>query len=130
MSEKKNEKKKRKKVLIVDDDAEILTQLRWALGEEFDLVLAGSPSEAEALLSEGAPPEAALVDLHLPPDASSIEGGISVIRSLSQTSATTRIIAFSADRSEDADRLTRDAGALMLLNKPIQRERLLELLRG
>ena len=121
---------RKKKVLIVDDDAEILTQLRWALGEEFELVLAGSPDEAEQLLREGAPPEAALVDLHLPPDTSSIEGGVSVIRRLSQTSAATRIIAFSADRSEEAARITRDAGALMLLNKPVQRERLLELLRS
>ena len=123
-----HEDRKKMSLLIVDDDAEILTQLRWALQDEFELLLAGSPAEAAVLLHESEPPSAALVDLHLPPDTSTIEGGIGLIGSLSEASAETRIIALSADHSDEADRRARAAGALMLLNKPVQRERLLELL--
>lgn len=118
------------RVLIVDDDPEVLSQLRWALREEFDLLLAASPPEVEALLLEASPPAAALVDLHLPPETSSIDGGIAVIRALRRASAATRIVAISAYPSEDSDRRSRSAGASMLLSKPVRRARLLELLGG
>ena len=120
---------RRMRVLIVDDDPEILTQLRWALQDEFDLLVAGSPAEAESILRGQEPPEAALVDLHLPPDTSSIDGGISLIQSLRSASEETRIIAFSAHQSDEAQRLSRSAGARVLLNKPVRRGTLLHLLR-
>jgi two-component system NtrC family response regulator len=116
-------------VLIVDDDPEILTQLGWALGDEFDLSLAGSRAEAEALIEDGSRPLAALIDLHLPPDCSSAENGIACIRYLKERLEDVRIIAFSAFATEENEALCQSAGAEMLLSKPVERDYLLRVLR-
>lgn len=117
------------KVLIVDDDPGILMQLRWALRDDFDLLLAGSPREVEQLLRDVPSLDAAVVDLHLPPDATSIDGGLSVIRAVRQAGRDTRIIAISADRALGLARRAEEAGASTLLGKPVERDRLLVLLR-
>ena len=109
----------RTKVLIVDDDLEILAQLRWALQGEFHLLLVADPAEAVEILRRGSLPAVALVDLHLPPDTSSIDGGISVIRTLRRASESMRIIAISASPSAEVDRASRSAGAATLLGKPV-----------
>lgn len=120
----------RRRLLIVDDDPGILLQLRWTLQDEFDLLLAGDMGQASALLDEEKPPDAALVDLHLPPDLGSIDGGLALIRRLREEFADTRIIAFTAEPDEEADRRSRSAGAERLLSKPVERVALLELLRS
>lgn len=119
---------RKKKVLIVDDDPGLLTQLRWALRDDFELLLAGSPREVELLLRGDTPPDAAVVDLHLPPDTATIDGGLSVIRTLRGAGSRTRIIAITANRASDFDRLAVEAGASTLLGKPVARDRLLALL--
>lgn len=119
----------KKRVLIVDDDPGILVQLRWALREEFDLLLAGTADEAGELLRGQSPPAVALVDLHLPPDAGCIEGGLELIRSLRRSTAEIRILAFTARFDAESDRRCRSAGAEKLLGKPLAREQLLRLLR-
>jgi len=119
----------KKRILIVDDDPEILVQMRWALDQEFDLTLAQTPREAADALRDEAPPEVALVDLHLPPDTTGIDGGLAVIRRLKRSSGATRVLAFTAQVNEESHRLCRSAGAEMLLGKPVQRAELLEILR-
>lgn len=118
-----------RRLLIVDDDPEILVQLRWALQDDFELLLASDPRQAAELAHRGRAPAAALVDLHLPPDVGSIEGGLALIRDLRQTCAGTRIIAFTAQYDDEAERRSRSAGAEQLLMKPVERSVLLRLLR-
>ena len=121
---------RKRRVLIVDDDPEILTQLRWALGDQFDLVLAASPAEVEEKLRGSSPPDAALVDLHLPPDTSSIEGGISLIRRLRDRWGVRKVVAISAQQDTELGQRSLSAGAEIFLNKPVERSRLLELLES
>ncbi|MFQ5670192.1 MAG: MopE-related protein [Acidobacteriota bacterium] len=119
---------RKQRVLIVDDDPEVLKQLRWALHDKFDLMLACSPAEAEAWLRRAAPPGAALVDLHLPPHVSSIQEGISLIHRLRDRWGVKRVLAISAERGEEIDRKSRAAGAAVFLKKPVEGSQLLKLL--
>lgn len=120
--------KRKKRVLIVDDDPGVLTQMRWALQDDFDLILARSPHEAQEVLMGTVPVAAAVVDLHLPPDTTVIDGGLEMIRSLKGARAEIRIIAMTANKVEGAGRRVLDAGATTLLDKPVARLRLLNLL--
>ncbi len=120
--------KPKRRLLIVDDDLDIRTQLMWALEEDFELLVAGDPQEAGEILDGKAPPDAALVDLHLPPDPSTCAAGLALIRRLRQSSSLVRIIAISAQHSRELERRSRSAGAVTLLGKPVQRATLLELL--
>ena len=54
------------KLLIVDDDEEIRTQMKWAVGHDYEVFLAGDRLAAlEAFSSHR--PAAAILDLGLPP---------------------------------------------------------------
>ena len=116
------------RILIVDDDAEIRTQLRWMLADQFEIATAGSMEEAAAKIDEGTPFSAAIVDLHLPPDLSTIEGGLTLIRSVRDAGAKTRIIVLSADGTEEARNRSLQAGATRFLDKPVNRSRVLRAL--
>ena len=120
--------RKKRLLLVVDDDPQIRVQLGWALREEFDVRLAANSGEAARFLDREAPPAAALVDLHLPPDEATIESGLWLIRALKDRSAETRIIAISSCTNEDSRRRSCSAGAEILLNKPVRTTELLELL--
>ena len=114
----------REKLLVVDDEDSILLQLKWALDGLFDLTLARDPEEAMNRLNHEGAPDVALIDLHLPPDRSSIDGGIGLIRTIRRVSPTTRVFAFTSQPGEDAERQSLEAGATALLSKPLERERL------
>lgn len=117
-------------VLVVDDDPEVRRQLRWALEEDFDILMAADLGEAERIIRTGETPAAAIVDLHLPPDTGSIEAGISVIRTLRESSGKTRIIVISADSTGEARRRSRLAGAARFLSKPVGRSVVLNALKS
>ena len=62
------------KLLIVDDDEEIRTQMKWAVGQDYDVLLAGD--RAEALETFGSlRPAVTILDLGLPPRPNDPEEG-------------------------------------------------------
>jgi two-component system, NtrC family, response regulator AtoC len=67
----------KEKVLIVDDDPEFREALGDALGREFDVVLAGTPEEAESRLVEGV--TLALLDVRLQQGNSANRDGLSLL---------------------------------------------------
>ena len=116
------------RILIVDDDAEICRQLRWMLADQFEISVAGNMEEAATKIDQEDPFSAAIIDLHLPPHLSTIEGGLSLIRSVRDTGAKTRIVVLSADGSEEARTRSLEAGATRFLDKPADRNRILRAL--
>lgn len=120
---------RKERILIVDDDPEIRRQLRWALADRFDISVAGDPDEARAIMLEAGSLAAAIIDLHLPPDTSTIEGGLSLIRSVRDTGATTRIVVLSADATDEARHRSIRAGAVTFLDKPVDRSKVLKALK-
>ncbi len=120
---------RKNRILIVDDDAEIRRQLRWMLADQFEVSMAANMEEAAAkIIDEGDPLSAAIIDLHLPPDLSTIECGLTLIRSVRDAGARTRIVVLTADGTEEARNRSLQAGATRFLDKPVSRSRVLRAL--
>jgi two-component system, NtrC family, response regulator len=62
------------KLLIVDDDEEIRTQMRWAIGQDYDVLLAGDRATALETFSSHRP-AVTILDLGLPPRPNEPEEG-------------------------------------------------------
>ncbi|MDD2735668.1 MAG: PEP-CTERM-box response regulator transcription factor [Desulfuromonadaceae bacterium] len=62
------------KLLIIDDNVDIRQQLKWGLGEEYSILLAGNVNEGLGLFKKNQP-KVVILDLGLPPHVNtSIEG--------------------------------------------------------
>ena len=62
------------KILIIDDNADLRQQLKWGLGEEYSVLLAGDVNEGIAVFKKNHP-RVVILDLGLPPyENTSIEG--------------------------------------------------------
>ena len=79
------------KLLIVDDDAEIRTQMKWALAQDFELFVAQDRPSALAVFRKERPAVVTL-DLGLPPDAHGVEEGFRTLRALLKEDALTKVI--------------------------------------
>ena len=63
----------REKILIVDDEEHVLTQLRWGLQDEYEVLTASSSDEARRQVREERPSVVTL-DLTLRPDGGPEDG--------------------------------------------------------
>ena len=77
------------RLLIVEDDEAIQTQLKYALRDEFSLILAGDRPQALARLREAQPPVVTL-DLGLPPAAHTAEDGLKTLEEILRVAPSTR----------------------------------------
>ncbi len=106
-------------LLIVDDDEEIRAQMKWALGSEYELRMAGDRIEAmEAFRGER--PAATLLDLGLPPRPNDSTEGLSVLSELVAIDPAAKIIIISGqgERQNAIDAV--GAGAYDFLCKPVE----------
>ncbi|HEY5811924.1 MAG TPA: response regulator, partial [Terrimicrobiaceae bacterium] len=69
------------KLLIVDDDEEIRTQMKWALGLDYEVLLAGDRESALAVFNSQLPP-VVILDLGLPPRPNEPEEGLAALADL------------------------------------------------
>jgi len=111
------------KILIVDDDEEILTQMDWALKEDFAVSRAFDQKSAlEIFRSER--PALVILDLGLPPHPRDVQEGLAALEEILQTDPAVKVLIISgnADR-ENALRAIR-LGASDFFSKPVQIEEL------
>jgi two-component system, NtrC family, response regulator len=107
------------KLLIVDDDEEIRTQMKWALSQDYDIVVAEDRAGALAAFSEHRP-EVVLLDLGLPPHPGTPEEGLAALSDILGQNRSTKIIIISG-QGEKANALQAvGAGAYDFLAKPVQ----------
>ena len=66
------------KLLIVDDDEDLRTQMRWALADDYEVLLAADRPGALEMLRSQRPPVVTL-DLGLPPDAGGASEGLAAL---------------------------------------------------
>ncbi|MCC6345842.1 MAG: PEP-CTERM-box response regulator transcription factor [Nitrospirales bacterium] len=112
------------KILVIDDNEEIRKQLKWGLGKEYSVLLAGNGREALDLFKRYHPRVVAL-DLGLPPiDNGTGEGFRCLDEMLKDAPATKVIVITGNDQRENAMKAIQ-MGAYDFYHKPIALKELL-----
>ncbi len=111
--------------MIVDDDPLICEGLAAALGDSFEVHLAGSRAAAIDLLRKlPAPPQLALVDLGLPPFPHRPDEGFHLIAELLAHAPKIRIFVLSGQDEQGNARHARALGATDFIAKPCMPEKI------
>ena len=116
------------KLLIVDDDVEICTQMKWAVGQDYDVFLAGDRVGALETFSSRRP-AVTILDLGLPPRPNEPEEGLAALSGLLALDRTAKVIIISGQSEKENALQAVGAGAYDFLCKPIELEELKLLLR-
>ena len=116
------------KLLVVDDDEDLRTQMRWALADEFDVVLAGDRAAAlDAVRAEH--PAVVTLDLGLPPHAGGVEEGFAALDEIQSLDPAAKVIVITG-REERAHALHAvEQGGYDFFVKPIDVDELKVVLR-
>jgi two-component system NtrC family response regulator len=107
------------KLLIVDDDEDIRSQMKWAMGEDYDVILAEDRLSAIETFRTHRP-SVALLDLGLPPHPGNPQEGMATLSALLGLDSMAKIIIITG-QGERANALQAiGAGAYDFLNKPVE----------
>src|SRR6201982_2571486 len=116
------------KLLIVDDDEAIRTQMKWALGEDYEIYFAQDRREAlEAF--EAHSPAVSLLDLGLPPRPNECDEGLEVLSDILAIDNMAKVIIISGQGERQNAIEAVGAGAYDFLCKPVEMEELRILLQ-
>lgn len=117
-------------LLIVDDDPLITDTLGYSMQQAFEVVASHSRAHCMQLMRElRRPPEAALIDLGLPPQPHRPDEGFFLIGELLQNSPEMKIVVLSGQNDDSNARHARTIGAVDFVAKPCDPGDLLETLR-
>ncbi len=108
-------------LLLVDDDELIVDALGLVLSDDFDIVSAGSRSEARALLRKlDAPPPLALVDLGLPPEPHGPGEGFALLGELFAFNPAMKVLVLSGQDERRNIQHALTLGAVDFVPKPCE----------
>ena len=116
------------KLLLVDDDEEIRTQMKWALGSDYDLSMAGDRAEAVQVFGRERS-GVVLLDLGLPPKANEPDEGLATLDEIISLEPLVKVIIISGQSEKKNAIRAVGAGAYDFLVKPIEMEELKLVLR-
>ena len=116
------------KLLIVDDDEAIRTQMKWALGEDYEVDFA-EDSKAAVESFEAHSPAVTLLDLGLPPRPNECDEGLAVLSDILAIDNTAKVIIISGQGEKHNAIQAVGAGAYDFLCKPVEMEELRLLIR-
>jgi two-component system NtrC family response regulator len=108
----------KRKLLIVEDDEAIRTQMKWALGADYEVVVAGDQSSALTAFSSHRP-DVTILDLGLPPRPNDPEAGIATLGSLLTLNPLTKVIIVSGQGDRQNAIRAVGIGAYDFLVKPV-----------
>ena len=115
-------------LLVVDDEEDLRTQMKWALADDYDVMVAGDRKRALEQVREKRPAVVTL-DLGLPPRAQGTEEGFSILREIHEAEPATKVIVITG-RDERGFALQAVAqGAYDYFCKPVQIDELKVVLR-
>lgn len=114
----KAEKKEKTKILIVEDDIGIQNQLKWALTDKYDLLLADSQQSALLTIRKD-PPAIVILDLGLPPDANGATEGLATLQAISEQHPDIKVIIASGNSDIKNALKSIELGAYDFYSKPI-----------
>lgn len=105
------------KLLIVDDDEDIRSQLKWALCQDYEVVLAEDrPSGLEAFRTHR--PPVVLLDLGLPPNPGGPEEGLASLSEMLAQDSLAKVIILSGQAEKENALRAIGLGAYDFLTKP------------
>ena len=111
------------KVLIVDDDEEIRSQMKWALLQDYDVLLAEDRPSAIAAFRESRP-MVVVLDLGLPPSPGAPEEGMAAMAELLTLDNLTKVVIATGQAEKDNALRAVGQGAYDFMCKPVQMEEL------
>jgi len=111
------------KILIIEDDEGIRTQMKWALNEEYEVLLAQNTKEAINIMTQFSPSLVTL-DLGLPPDPEGTDEGFRLLQEILQMSPFAKVIVVTGSPEKDAPLRAISMGAHDFFAKPINIEEL------
>ncbi len=106
------------RLLIVDDDEDICTQMKWALGSDYELLTAGDRASALTAFTAHRP-TVTLLDLGLPPRPNEPEEGLAVLASILGLDPLAKVIVVSGQSDKQNAIRAVGGGAYDFLCKPI-----------
>ena len=116
------------KLLIVDDDEDIRSQMKWALVQDYEVVLAEDQPGALATFS-AARPAVTMLDLGLPPRPNDTEEGMAVLAGILALDPHAKVIIVSGQGEKKNAVRAVGAGAYDFLCKPVDMDELKLVLR-
>lgn len=116
------------KLLIVDDDENIRTQMKWALAQDYDVILAEDRATAVQTFRT-ARPLVVLLDLGLPPRPAEPEEGLEALNELLALDRMTKVVIVTGQSEKENALRAVGAGAYDLLCKPVEMDDLKLLLK-
>ncbi|HWD19294.1 MAG TPA: PEP-CTERM-box response regulator transcription factor [Verrucomicrobiae bacterium] len=115
-------------LLIVDDDEEIRTQMKWALAEEYEIVMAEDRASAVEKFRSVSPLVVSL-DLGLPPHPGDPEEGLATLGELLGMDRLVKVVVITGQGDRNIALQAIGSGAYDFLCKPVDMEELKLLLK-
>ena len=109
------------KLLIVEDDEEIRTQMKWALAQDYEVLMAADRETAVNVFKANRPP-VVLLDMGLPPHPGTPEVGLTTLSELLSLDEAVKIVIVSGQGEKEVALKAIGAGAYDFLNKPVEIE--------
>jgi two-component system NtrC family response regulator len=106
------------KLLIVDDSDDIRKQLRWGLGKDYTVFLAGNGEEALTVFKKHQP-KVVTLDLGLPPDENGTEIGFKCLREILGSPSRAKVIVVTGNDERESALRAIEMGAYDFYQKPI-----------
>ncbi|MEJ2253360.1 MAG: PEP-CTERM-box response regulator transcription factor [Nitrospirota bacterium] len=106
------------KLLIVDDSEEIRKQLKWGLGKDYAMLLAGDVEEGLSLFRKHRP-KVVTLDLGLPPREEVAEEGMRCLREILLLSPPTKVVVVTGNDERENALQAIQMGAYDYYQKPI-----------
>jgi two-component system NtrC family response regulator len=116
------------RLLIVDDDEDVRTQMKWALANDYDVLMAEDSAGAVAAFAANRP-AVTLLDLGLPPRPNEPEEGLAVLSELLALDPVAKVIVVSGQADKQNALRAVGAGAYDFLCKPVEVDELKHVLQ-
>ncbi len=113
----------KKKLLVIEDELSLAKQLKWGLGDTYEVMIADNVGKAEELLSTRAFTLATL-DLGLPPAPDDPREGLRLLEKTAELSPYTKVIVITGNTEQGNAMRAIAAGAVDFCEKPIDLETL------
>lgn len=112
------EKDAKKRLLIIEDEKSLAKQMKWALGDRYDVVIADCPEKARQMLASGAFPLATL-DLGLPPTPDVPDEGFRLLEAMQTLAPHTKMIVITGNAERENAIKAIGLGATDFCAKPV-----------